>query len=96
MTKQILSIAFAAVLCTTACSQKKENTTAVNKTETAVKDSAAEAEAKKKAAAAEKAKLPKPYHPEDNATKKIAELVKKFFFFAVFGKKIRCKRFFAL
>lgn len=40
-------------------------------------DSTAIVEAKKKAAAEEKAKLPKPYHPEENAEKKIAELVKQ-------------------
>lgn len=34
-------------------------------------------EAKKKAAAEEKAKLPKPYHPEENAEAKIAELIKQ-------------------
>lgn len=40
-------------------------------------DSTAIVEAKKKAAAEEKVKLPKPYHPEENAEKKIAELVKQ-------------------
>lgn len=40
-----------------------------------VKDSATVAAEKKKAADAEKAKLPKPYHPDDNAEKKIANLI---------------------
>ncbi len=34
-------------------------------------------EAKKKAAAEEKAKLPKPYHPKENAAEKIADLIKQ-------------------
>lgn len=41
-----------------------------------VKDSLAEAELRKKAAAQEKAQLAKPYHPEENAEEKIAELIK--------------------
>lgn len=65
-----------------ACSQKKENagtTVSENKTEVTAPatDSAAIAAEKKKAAEAEKAKLPKPYHPEENAEAKIAELVKQ-------------------
>lgn len=40
-------------------------------------DSAEILAAKKKAAALEVAKLPKPYHPEENAEEKIAELVKQ-------------------
>ena len=40
-------------------------------------DSVAVLEVKKKAAAQEKAGLPKPYHPEENAEEKIAELLKK-------------------
>jgi len=40
-------------------------------------DSLAIIEAKKKAAAEEKAKLPKPYHPKENAAEKIADLIKQ-------------------
>lgn len=43
---------------------------------TTAEDSAAIAE-KKRLAAEEKAKLPKPYHPEENAEKKISELIQK-------------------
>lgn len=42
----------------------------------ATEDSMAIAE-KKRLAAEEKAKLPKPYHPEENAEKRISELIKK-------------------
>lgn len=63
-----------------ACSQKKEaatTATAENKATATITDSAAVAAEKKKAADTEKAKLPKPYHPEENAEVKIAELVKQ-------------------
>ncbi len=62
------------------CSQKNEN---VSVTETSVDstaapvDSLAMKEAKKKAAAAEIAKLPKPYNDKEDAEAKIAELVKQ-------------------
>lgn len=66
------------LISTTACSQKTETATAEKSTKTEVtKDSATIAAEKKKAAEAEKAKLPKPYHPEENAEAKIAELVKQ-------------------
>ena len=66
------------LIATTACSQKteKENTASAT-TASVEKDSATIAAEKKKAAEAEKAKLPKPYHPEENAEAKIAELVKQ-------------------
>lgn len=44
--------------------------------QTSPKEDSAAIEAKKKAAAEEKARLPKPYEPKDNAEEKIAELVK--------------------
>ena len=56
-----------------AAAQSKE--AATEKT-AAAKDSIELLEAKKKAAAEEKARLGKPYHPEENAEEKIAELVK--------------------
>ena len=62
----------------TACSQKnetKENVT--TDTVTVEKDSAAIAAEKKKEQDAEKAKLPKPYDPKEDAEAKIAELVKQ-------------------
>ncbi len=44
--------------------------------QTTAKEDAATIEAKKKAAAEEKARLPKPYDPKENAEEKIASLVK--------------------
>ena len=75
-------LALSSLLITTlACSQKTENSkTEVMKSDTAQvveSDSTALLEAKKKAAAAEKAKLPKPYNDKENAEAKIAELVKQ-------------------
>ena len=75
-------LALSSLLITTlACSQKTENSkTEVMKSDTAQvveSDSTAVLEAKKKAAAAEKAKLPKPYNDKENAEAKIAELVKQ-------------------
>ena len=75
-------LALSALLITTlACSQKTENSkTEVMKSDTAQvveSDSTAVLEAKKKAAAAEKAKLPKPYNDKENAEAKINELVKQ-------------------
>ena len=75
-------LALSSLLITTlACSQKTENSkTEVMKSDTAQvveSDSTAVLEAKKKAAAAEKAKLPKPYNYKENAEAKIAELVKQ-------------------
>ncbi len=59
-----------------ACGQKNKETkiTEVKNTQTAVVDSAKIKEEAKKAAIAEKNALPKPYHPEENAEAKIAEL----------------------
>ncbi len=59
-----------------ACGQKSKETkiTEVKNTQTAVVDSAKIKEEAKKAAIAEKNALPKPYHPEENAEAKIAEL----------------------
>lgn len=55
-----------------ACSQKAETTSA-----TVEKDSATAAAEKKKAQDQEKAALPKPYDPKENAEVKIAELTKQ-------------------
>ena len=55
-----------------ACSQKTETTAA-----TVEKDSATVAAEKKKAQDQEKAALPKPYDPKENAELKMAELVKQ-------------------
>lgn len=75
-------LAFSSLLITSlACSQKTDQL----KTQNNVKDkslivkvdSTAILEAKKKAAAAEIAKLPKPYNDKENAEAKIAELVKQ-------------------
>lgn len=59
-----------------ACGQKSKETkiSEVKNTQTAVVDSAKIKEEAKKAAIAEKNALPKPYHPEENAEAKIAEL----------------------
>lgn len=59
-----------------ACGQKSKETkiTEVKNTQTAVVDNAKIKEEAKKAAIAEKNALPKPYHPEENAEAKIAEL----------------------
>lgn len=59
-----------------ACGQKSKETkiTEVKNTQTAVSDSAKIKEEAKKAAIAEKNALPKPYHPEENAEARIAEL----------------------
>ncbi len=76
LTSQIILVA-SLVVVTNACSQKKE--VAVNKdakVATTV-DSATATAAKKQKSDAEKAKLPKPYHPEENAEAKIDALVKQ-------------------
>ena len=67
------------LVATTACSQKNETVSAnvKNDSSAVIKDSATIAADKKKAAEAEKAKLPKPYDPKENAEAKIAELVKQ-------------------
>ncbi|MDO5615876.1 MAG: thioredoxin family protein, partial [Cruoricaptor ignavus] len=72
-TLALLTIGFSA------CSQKTDHVNTDAKTDSVQieKDSATIAAEKKKAVAEEKAKLPKPYNPEDNAEEKIAELVKK-------------------
>lgn len=59
-----------------ACGQKSKEAkiTEVKNIQTAVVDSAKIKEEAKKAAIAEKNALPKPYHPEENAEAKIAEL----------------------
>lgn len=71
----------AILLSSLACSQKTENAkTEKKETDKSLivpTDSAAIEAAKKKAAAEEKAKLPKPYHPEANAAADIAGLIKK-------------------
>lgn len=78
-----IKIGFISALLITsfACSQKSEKiavTNSKNDTAKVVKvDSVAVLEAKKNAAAAEIAKLPKPYNDKEDATLKIAELVKK-------------------
>ncbi|AQX13641.1 thioredoxin [Elizabethkingia meningoseptica] len=69
------------VLSTAACGQKKEETKVTEVTKSTVTstvtDSAKVKEEAKKAAIAEKNALPKPYHPEENAEAKIAELIKQ-------------------
>ncbi|HBN6700938.1 TPA: thioredoxin family protein [Elizabethkingia anophelis] len=60
-----------------ACNPKKEEVTTSNgknNAKTSITDSAKIKEEAKKAAIAEKNALPKPYHPEENAEAKIAEL----------------------
>lgn len=63
------------LVAVTACSQKSEPVSLNKNTE--VKDITTIATEKKKAAETEKAKLPKPYHPEENAEAKINELIKQ-------------------
>ncbi|AQW95758.1 thioredoxin family protein [Elizabethkingia anophelis] len=77
MNKMIKTLGASLVLVSiVACGQKKKETkiTEVKNTQTAVVDSAKIKEEAKKAAIAEKNALPKPYHPEENAEAKIAEL----------------------
>lgn len=69
------------VLAAVSCSEKKEinvvSATDQDSTSVVVKDSATILAEKKKAAAAEIAKLPKPYNDKENAEEKIASLVKQ-------------------
>ncbi|MDX8572443.1 thioredoxin family protein [Elizabethkingia sp. HX QKY] len=77
MNKMIRTLGVSLVLVSiVACGQKSKETkiTEVKNTQTAVSDSAKIKEEAKKAAIAEKNALPKPYHPEENAEAKIAEL----------------------
>ncbi|MDX8567510.1 thioredoxin family protein [Elizabethkingia sp. HX XZB] len=77
MNKMIKTLGVSLVLVSiVACGQKSKETkiTEVKNTQTAVADSAKIKEEAKKAAIAEKNALPKPYHPEENAEAKIAEL----------------------
>ncbi|MDV3741502.1 thioredoxin family protein [Elizabethkingia anophelis] len=77
MNKVIKTLGASLVLVSiVACGQKNKETkiTEVKNTQTAVVDSAKIKEEAKKAAIAEKNALPKPYHPEENAEAKIAEL----------------------
>ncbi|MCT4173832.1 thioredoxin family protein [Elizabethkingia anophelis] len=77
MNKMIRTLGFSLVLVSiVACGQKSKETkiTEVKNTQAAVVDSAKIKEEAKKAAIAEKNALPKPYHPEENAEAKIAEL----------------------
>ncbi|AQX10415.1 thioredoxin family protein [Elizabethkingia ursingii] len=77
MNKMIRTLGVSLVLVSiVACGQKSKETkiTEVKNTQTAVADSAKIKEEAKKAAIAEKNALPKPYHPEENAEAKIAEL----------------------
>lgn len=70
------ALAFTAFFCATACSQKADKVTTVSADSVKTAgDSAAIAAEKKKAAEAEKGKLPKPYHPEDDAELRITEMV---------------------
>ena len=62
---------FASLLLISGAAYSQASATAVTPTEA----DAQKLEAKKKADA-EKAKLPKPYHPEENAEDKIADLIK--------------------
>ncbi|AQW99171.1 thioredoxin family protein [Elizabethkingia anophelis] len=77
MDKMIKTLGASLVLVSiVACGQKSKETkiTEVKNTQTAVVDNAKIKEEAKKAAIAEKNALPKPYHPEENAEAKIAEL----------------------
>ncbi|OPB94718.1 thioredoxin family protein [Elizabethkingia ursingii] len=77
MNKMIRTLGVSLVLVSiVACGQKSKETkiTEEKNTQTAVADSAKIKEEAKKAAIAEKNALPKPYHPEENAEAKIAEL----------------------
>ncbi|MDV2446033.1 thioredoxin family protein [Elizabethkingia anophelis] len=77
MNKMIRTLGVSLVLVSiVACGQKSKETkiAEVKNTQTAVSDSAKIKEEAKKAAIAEKNALPKPYHPEENAEAKIAEL----------------------
>lgn len=79
---KIKGLIFSTLLISTfACSQKTASNTTKSEIEDATvlaaKDSATLLEAKKKAAAAELAKLPKPYNDKEDAELKIAELVKQ-------------------
>jgi len=77
MNKMIRTLGVSLVLVSiVACGQKSKETkiTEVKNTQTAVADTAKIKEEAKKAAIAEKNALPKPYHPEENAEAKIAEL----------------------
>ncbi|MDQ8750257.1 thioredoxin family protein [Elizabethkingia miricola] len=77
MNKMIKILGVSLVLVSiVACGQKSKEAkiTEVKNTQTAVVDSAKIKEEAKKAAIAEKNALPKPYHPEENAEAKIAEL----------------------
>ncbi|KUG12062.1 thioredoxin [Elizabethkingia sp. HvH-WGS333] len=77
MNKMIRTLGVSLVLVSiVACGQKSKETkiTEVKDTQTAVSDSAKIKEEAKKTAIAEKNALPKPYHPEENAEAKIAEL----------------------
>ncbi|CAM3508162.1 thioredoxin family protein [Elizabethkingia occulta] len=77
MNKMIRTLGVSLVLVSiVACGQKSKETkiTEVKNTQTAVSDSAKIKEEAKKAAIAEKNALPKPYHPEENAEARIAEL----------------------
>lgn len=76
LTSQII-LAICLVSVNTACSQKKEVTVNNNAKVTTAVDSAKIAAEKKKKSDAEKAKLPKPYHPEENAEAKISALLKQ-------------------
>ena len=77
MNKMIRTLGVSLVLVSiVACGQKSKETkiSEVKNTQTVVVDSAKIKEEAKKAAIAEKNALPKPYHPEENAEAKIAEL----------------------
>ncbi|WP_278554288.1 thioredoxin family protein [Elizabethkingia bruuniana] len=77
MNKMIRTLGVSLVLVSiVACGQKSKETkiSEVKNKQTAVVDSAKIKEEAKKAAIAEKNALPKPYHPEENAEAKIAEL----------------------
>lgn len=75
--KLYATLAFTSLFFATACSQKTEQVvTGTADTVKTTTDSAAIAAEKKKAAEAEKGKLPKPYHPEDDAESRINDLVK--------------------
>lgn len=73
--KKIL-IASGVAFCTLwSCQEKKMETTVTTASEQSAKDSATITAEKKRVAEEEKAKLPKPYHPEEDAEAKISQLV---------------------
>lgn len=72
-----LSLLSIGLLATTACSQKTDKPINTIENKTAQKDSATIIAEKKQAQEKEKAGLPKPYNPIENAEEKISQLIKQ-------------------